>query len=427
MKNSEKKYNLVGNCVNGLDDPYFRNTVCSDATEMAGIVDEDMNKFLLGDDFVQSVNWSYDLMGLPSDNIYEFAYNPYKDIYWAYNIEDDVHFFFVRDSINENYKDTITVKTIKLSDILEEMLSEPEGKYVYIGTCMDSFDEYGECIHNAFYDEEHFFNSWQNANEISKEEFWSNINPLSDKYDEVKELESDPEYPAEYRYNPDDDIYFIFVGNDTHYFFVSPDSYENTKDTEEDYYDINIQENIQRIREVMGLGEIKIKKKNALGRGKERIVYRSTTNPNLVLKIGPYKMLLDDKERSEKYPDIYAKVFEVRRYNGDDYYTGVAIMERVNTKKFLSMFDRLETTLESLNINKFFMWDATQFRWNDQNFKDKFEGNYRDAIEGLEKHDTEMLDFMVKFINCLRGILGKDVHQWQFGIDKDGNIKCFDD
>ncbi len=250
----DKKYNLAGNCVHGLDDPYFRNTVCSDATEMAGIVDEDMNKFLLGDDFVQSVNWSYDLMGLPSDNIYEFAYNPYKDIYWAYNIEDDVHFFFVRDSINENYKDTITVKTIKLSDILEEMLSEPEGKYVYIGTCMDSFDEYGECIHNAFYDEEHFFNSWQNANEISKEEFWSNINPLSDKYDEVKELESDPEYPAEYRYNPDDDIYFIFVGNDTHYFFVSPDSYENTKDTEdEDYYDINIQENISRIKDIMGL------------------------------------------------------------------------------------------------------------------------------------------------------------------------------
>ena len=253
----EKKYNLAGNCVHGLDDPYFRRNVCSDATEMAGIVDEDSNEFLLGDDFIKSVNWSYDLMGLPSDNIYEFAYNPYRDIYWAYNIEDDVHFFFVKDSINENYKDTITVKTIKLSDILEGMLSEPERKYLYIGTCMDSFDEYGECIHDAFYDEEHFFNSWENANEISKEEFWSNIDPSSDKYNELKELEANPEYPAEYRYNEEDDIYFIFVGNDTHYFFVSPDSYGNTRDTEEeddeDYYDINIQENINRIKDIMGL------------------------------------------------------------------------------------------------------------------------------------------------------------------------------
>lgn len=125
---------------------------------------------------------------------------------------------------NENYRDTITVKTIKLSDI-----SEPEGKYVYIGTCMNSFDEYGECIHDAFYDEEHFFNSWENADKISKEEFWSNIDPSSDKYDEVKELESDPEYPADYRYNPDDDVYFIFVSDDTHYFFINPDSYNNYK------------------------------------------------------------------------------------------------------------------------------------------------------------------------------------------------------
>jgi hypothetical protein len=102
-----------------------------------------------------------------------------------------------------------------------------EGKYVYIGTCMNSFDEYGECLHDTFYDEEHFFNSWETSNEISKEEFWPNINPSSDKYDEVKELEFDPEYPAEYRYNEEDDVYFIFVGNDTHYFFVNVDSLNN--------------------------------------------------------------------------------------------------------------------------------------------------------------------------------------------------------
>lgn len=99
-----------------------------------------------------------------------------------------------------------------------------ENQYEYIGTCENSFDEYGECIHGAFYDEEHFFNSWENSVEISKEEFWSNINPESEKYDEVKELEADPENPAEYRYSEEDDIYFIFVGNQTHYFFVNVDT-----------------------------------------------------------------------------------------------------------------------------------------------------------------------------------------------------------
>ena len=176
------------------------------------------------------------------------------------------------------------------------------------------------------------------------------------------------------------------------------------------------------INQYMGLNEIETKKKRALGRGQEKITYRSKINPNLVLKIGPYETLVAEKEKSEKYPDIYVKIFKVKHYNGDEWYSGVAIMERLDTKKFLSNFRKLEDTLESLNIDKFFMWYATQF-----NYKDEFEKTYRESVELLEKHDTEMLDFMNKFIYCLRGVLGGDVHEWQFGIDKDGNIKCFDD
>ena len=107
---------------------------------------------------------------------------------------------------------------------MQENYADGKGKYIYIGTCMNSFDDWGECKHNAFYDEEHFFNSWENADEISKEEFWSNIDPSSDKYQEVKKYEADPEYTPEYRYSPEDDIYYIFINDDTHYFFVNPDT-----------------------------------------------------------------------------------------------------------------------------------------------------------------------------------------------------------
>ena len=183
-----------------------------------------------------------------------------------------------------------------------------------------------------------------------------------------------------------------------------------------------VEKYINNVKQVMGLNEIETKKKRALGRGQEKITYRSKINPNLVLKIGPYETLVAEKEKSEKYPDIYVKIFKVKHYNGDNGYDGVAIMERLDTKNFLSKFRKLENTLESLNINKFFMWYTTQF-----NYKDEFEKTYRESAELLEKHDTEMLDFMNKFIYCLRGVLGGDVHEWQFGIDKDGNIKCFDD
>ena len=103
---------------------------------------------------------------------------------------------------------------IKLKDLLKE------NGYTYVGTCTNSFDEYGECNHDAFSDEEHFFHSWDTAKKISKEEFWKHIDKSSDQYKEVKEMEADPEYKPEYRYSEEDDVYFIFLNDDTHYFFV---------------------------------------------------------------------------------------------------------------------------------------------------------------------------------------------------------------
>jgi hypothetical protein len=96
-----EEYNYAGNCVTGLDDPYFQRNVCYDATEMAGIVDEFSNEFIQADEFVKKVNWPSDQLGPAEDTIYDFAYNKYKDIYWAYDIDNDVHLFFVKDVISE--------------------------------------------------------------------------------------------------------------------------------------------------------------------------------------------------------------------------------------------------------------------------------------------------------------------------------------
>ena len=108
-----EKYNYVGNCVTGLDDPYFQRNVCYDATEMAGIVDEYSNEYLDADKFIQKVNWPQEL-GIAEDTIYDFAYNEDKDIYWAYHIDNDVHLFFTKDTLDEakNPNDYIKVKDI---------------------------------------------------------------------------------------------------------------------------------------------------------------------------------------------------------------------------------------------------------------------------------------------------------------------------
>ena len=130
-----------------------------------------------------------------------------------------------------------------VQELIKGLLPE-EKKYIYIGTCMNSFDDYGECKHNAFYDEEHFFNSWAAADEISKEEFWSNIDPSSDKYQEVKKFEADPRYTPEYAYSKEDDIYYIFINDDTHYFFVNPDTLREYRSTPEIEEKIKLENNL---------------------------------------------------------------------------------------------------------------------------------------------------------------------------------------
>ena len=130
-----------------------------------------------------------------------------------------------------------------VNELIKGLLPE-EKKYIYIGTCMNSFDDYGECKHNAFYDEEHFFNSWAAADEISKEEFWSNIDPSSDKYQEVKKFEADPRYTPEYAYSKEDDIYYIFINDDTHYFFVNPDTLREYRSTPEIEEKIKLENNL---------------------------------------------------------------------------------------------------------------------------------------------------------------------------------------
>jgi hypothetical protein len=130
-----------------------------------------------------------------------------------------------------------------VNELIKGLLPE-EKKYIYIGTCMNSFDDYGECKHNAFYDEEHFFNSWAAADEISKEEFWSNIDPSSEKYQEVKKFEADPRYTPEYAYSKEDDIYYIFINDDTHYFFVNPDTLREYRSTPEIEEKIKLENNL---------------------------------------------------------------------------------------------------------------------------------------------------------------------------------------
>ena len=86
------KFHFVGTCVNSFDDdgdsliPYF-----SDATDFAQKEEESTQ--ISKHTFINSVS---DYSMLPTNSEYEFSQTLSGDLLMAYNIKDDVHYFFGR-------------------------------------------------------------------------------------------------------------------------------------------------------------------------------------------------------------------------------------------------------------------------------------------------------------------------------------------
>lgn len=87
----EKKY-FIGNCVDGLDDDSFCNTVAYDATQLAQLVENgkeiSFNDFLINCEvdpqFISQISKA------PAN--YEFYVN--ASIYWIYDNDKDIHYFY---------------------------------------------------------------------------------------------------------------------------------------------------------------------------------------------------------------------------------------------------------------------------------------------------------------------------------------------
>jgi hypothetical protein len=188
------------------------------------------------------------------------------------------------------------------------------------------------------------------------------------------------------------------------------------------------------------LNEVEVRKKRMLGRGREREVYPSTTNPNLVFKVGDYKQFVGEKEIFDARPDIYVKIHDIKKYNRP--YVGVAIMDRVNTKSFLLRYNKLELALMKLNI-RFSIGmgsfvsiislidELTDKKTHTQYTPEINENTYGEIVDKLNKYQPSIADFFIKLCYCVSGVIRTlgfpfDIHDRQFGLDKEGNVKCFD-
>jgi len=178
-------------------------------------------------------------------------------------------------------------------------------------------------------------------------------------------------------------------------------------------------------KEVRDLNEIQTREKKILGKGREREVYLSHINPNLVFKLWGYDDLVKEKEFFDKYPNIYVTIHKVKTYENPHYSnTGVAIMDRVDTKGFKQEVRKLYDALESVGYN------GSVFSLIDGSRREK---KYDEIVNKLNEYDPSMADFFINFRECVVGVedsLGRfgffDRSFEQFGLDKEGNVKCFD-
>ena len=82
---------------------------------------------------------------------------------------------------------------------------------------------------------------------------------------------------------------------------------------------MNLQENIQRIKQVMGLNEIEIRDKPMFSGG-SKDVYPVIGNSNIIYKVSGYNDLQGEKELFGEYPDLFCHTYgEIKKLKNPDF------------------------------------------------------------------------------------------------------------
>ena len=177
-------------------------------------------------------------------------------------------------------------------------------------------------------------------------------------------------------------------------------------------------------KEVRDIDEVQTRTKKILGKGREREVYLSHTNPDLVFKLWTYEDLVEEKKLFDKYPNLFVKIIKVRPYENPHYNNiGYAIMERVDTVTFKQEVRKLYAALENVGYKHDGIFGLIDGSRNDK--------KYDRIVNDLNNYDPSTSDFFIKLRDCaldVERIVGSffDRSFDQFGLDNDENVKCFD-
>ena len=177
------------------------------------------------------------------------------------------------------------------------------------------------------------------------------------------------------------------------------------------------------------INEMVTKEKILIGRGAFHSIYPSVNNPNIVYKVGYGADRMNSwVELFNEHPDLFPKTYGVIKTFKFDVEKGIdgsvikqktgyyIAVEKLNTKSFFRFWNQID----ELCIDKKFHHYLRYFDYGDMH-------NLGKRVKNIK---PELLDQFIDFVNLVDTIYeikpSADLHVDQFGIDKDGKIKCLD-
>lgn len=194
-----------------------------------------------------------------------------------------------------------------------------------------------------------------------------------------------------------------------------------------------------------------------MGAGVEHKVFPSTTDPNIVYKLGSKKSIDSWVEEFKKDPSIFPKVFKrgrtkIKLKSDLPFYregntaksipAGTVVpmdyveMEKLDTQKVEKEWDELDNAFE--NIMEIDDWGFLDFLIIYMTNTPQARANGYDNDKTISKLDTEikqhfpgLYPVLLKYLNLTDKIKAvtkgvPDLHRYNFGYDKKGNLKCLD-
>jgi len=167
--------------------------------------------------------------------------------------------------------------------------------------------------------------------------------------------------------------------------------------------------------------------------GTQHMIYDSKKNPNIVFKVGHPHFVDKWLPIFKKYPQYFPNIYRVGIVKDRHDYKYVE-MDKLNTKRVKEEWSEMTLLLTDAGLideDNNFLYNINDVFINcilDEEYDNRVISTIQNMDRGVYQLFIKWLNFLHKLNSIVVPIKGStlDIHDGNFGYDKQGKIKCFD-